>query len=247
MKDYLVELKEELIEKHKNIITMRKNRSVTKFEEEKEKFIDEISKILDIKIVNIDLRKLSTSDTNDLEINDNMIDFYPPKDGFPTRTFKFYKNKKLIIDNKKAYYQIKNLDDILLNMVAIYDKALDNRIVLSPYLFMLELTNEIKKNYNGNAKLVLKSQAIKNDMLDEDSFEEASSYFINEFIDHFIGWNFIMSVNKNTKLKQKLELLKKKAEAKGFRDAPNTDSLDDKALPTEFDDQRSKKPKTRTR
>ena len=51
---------------------------------------------------------------------------------------------------------------ILLKMISVYDKALDNKIVLSPYLFMLELTNEIKKNYTGNAKLVLKSQAIKN-------------------------------------------------------------------------------------
>lgn len=250
MKDYLVELKEELIEKHKSIIAIRQNRVEKKYEEDN--FLEKISSILDIKIVKTDLKKVSTSDMNNLEINDNMIYFYPPKDGFLTNPFKFYKSKKLIIDNKKSYSQIKNLDDILLKMISVYDKALDNKIVLSPYLFMLELTNEIKKNYTGNAKLVLKSQAIKNDMLDETNFEEANSYFINEFIDHFIERNFRDLLNRNKKLKQTLEMLKIKAQTIGLREEESIDTSNDKidnisSIDTESHHPKTMKTKTKTR
>ena len=37
----------------------------------------------------------------------------------------------------------------------------------------------------------------------------ATKYFINHFLDHFIGWNFGLSVNRNEDLKRELEELKK--------------------------------------
>ena len=183
--------------------------------------LDQVKKIADylnLKFAFHDLKKINKEHVNAFEISNNLVYFYPLNDGMPTCGFEFYKNGELVIDNDKEYSQISNLDEILLQMVRIFNQSLDNRIVLDPYYFMLELTDEICENYHGNVNLVITEKAIRNQKLNEENFDEATKYFINHFLDHFIGWNFGLSVNRNEDLKRELEELNEKVIDMGIRE-----------------------------
>lgn len=148
---------------------------------------------------------------NRFNINkDNMIFFYPVNDGTPTCPFKFYKGNALVIDNQCVFKEITNLDEIILQMVRVFDKALDEKIILNPYRFMLKLTGEVESDYMGDATLVITDKAIMNNSLKKEDLDGATKYFINRFLDHFIGWNFGVSVNRNETLKKELEALNQK-------------------------------------
>ena len=182
------------------------------------KQVKSIADSLNLKFNLHDLKKLKKEHVNAFEISNNLVYFYPLNDGMPRCGFEFYKNDKLIIDNDKEYSQISNLDEILLQMVRIFNQSLDNRIVLDPYYFMLELTDEPCKDYQGNVSLVITEKAIRNQKLNEENFDEATKYFINHFLDHFIGWNFGLSVNRNEDLKRELEELNEKVIDMGIRE-----------------------------
>lgn len=151
-------------------------------------------------------------------MDNDMVFFYPVNDGMPTCAFEFIKDNKMIIHNQTVYSEITNLDEILLQMVRLVDKSLDEGIVLDPYCFMLKLNDEVKENYNGTATLVITEKAIMNKKLNERNFDKANKYFINRFLDHFIGWNFGVSVNRNKTLKNELEKLNQKVMDKGIRE-----------------------------
>jgi len=177
----------------------------------------EISELLNLNFELHKLKRLPIGNSNSLEMDNNKIFFYPINDGFPTCDFEFYKNGNLIINNKKNYSEITNLDEILLNLVKTYSYSLDSKIVLDPYYFMLELTDNITPSYKGKASLVVTDKAIRNQFLNKDNFDEANKYYINHFLDHFIGWNFGLSINGNEVLKKALESLNKKVISKGLR------------------------------
>lgn len=207
MINYLYTMKDTII-KNKKVYTPKNN---------DKKIIDIINE-LGIKMTTKELKKQNIKYTNSYNIIDKMIYFYPVNDGIPTYPFKFYVEDKSIINNQGTFQQIDNLDDVLLKMVRIYSKALDKDIVLNPYGFMLRLDDEIKENYKGNATLVLTDKAIINQELNEKNFDEANKYFINQFLDHFIGWNFGLSVNRNKLLKKELERLNNKVISKKLRE-----------------------------
>lgn len=160
---------------------------------------------LNIKYSPYSLTKISNRNTM-FDI-DNKVFFYPPNDGMPATPYMFYKNNKIVLDNKKAFSEIENIDEILLEMVKLYNKALDKKIVIDPYYFMLELTNKIVPNYHGRARLIITERAIRNQRLSPFNFDRANLYYINHFLDHFIGWNFGLSVNRNEELKNALHKL----------------------------------------
>ena len=186
------------------------------------KQVKSIADSLNLKFNFHDLRKIKKDYTNAFEISNNLVYFYPVNDGMPRCGFEFYKNGELVIDNSKEYSQISNLDDILLQMIRIFNQSLDKRIVLDPYYFMLELTDELCKDYKGNVSLVITEKAIRNQKLNDQNFDEANKYFINRFLDHFIGWNFGLSVNRNEKLKRELEELNEKVIDMGIREYAGT-------------------------
>ena len=193
-------------------------KSESQIQQQKLEQVKEIADYLNLKFNLHDLKKINKEHVNAFEISNNLVYFYPLNDGMPRCGFEFYKNDKLIIDNHKEYSQISNLDEILLQMVRIFNQSLDNRIVLDPYYFMLELTDEICENYHGSANLVITEKAIRNQKLNEENFDEATKYFINHFLDHFIGWNFGLSVNRNEDLKRELEELNEKVIDMGIRE-----------------------------
>ena len=189
------------------------------YEEYKENnIINAIANSLGLKLCYHNLEKMKKDYTNAFEISNNLVYFYPLNDGYPTCAFEFYQNGELIIDNNKEYSQISNLDDIILQMVRIFNQSLDKGIVLDPYYFMLELTDKVCKNYNGSANLIITEKAIRNQKLNDKNFDEAQRHFINHFLDHFIGWNFGLSVNRNETLKKELEELNEKVIDMGIRE-----------------------------
>ena len=140
------------------------------------------------------------------------IYFYPPNDGMAKLPFYYYKDHDLVITNKYAFSEIENLDEIILEMVRMYNKALDDKIALNPYGFMLKLEDEITRDYKGKASLVLTDKVlVKNN-------SENRNKCINDFLDHFIGWNFGLSVNRNEELKEELIKLNNKVIEKGIRE-----------------------------
>lgn len=212
---------------------------------DKLKTVKKIAESLNLKLRRHYLKKIESDHFNSFEISDNLIYLYPLNDGFPTCGFEFYKDGRLVISNNEEYSQISNLDDILLQMVRAYDQSLDNKIVLDPYYFMLELTDEVCGNYHGSANLVITEKAIRNQVLNERNFDEANKCFINHFLDHFMGWNFGLSINRNETLKKELEQLNQKVIDMGIREYAGTgfevyggedevhDGLQHYSLPTE--------------
>ena len=186
-------------------------------------FYRHIARELDLPYHNHNLEKNPDIYKNSFNMDeDNMIYFYPLNDGMPTCNFYFYKNGKLVFGNYGEYSNITNLDDILLQMVRIYDKALDYDIVLNPYYFMLKLTDDIHSNYRGEAKLFITDKVVMNPTLNDNNKDEANRYFVNKFLDHFMGWNFGVSINRNELLKEELEKLNNKVINMGLREYAGT-------------------------
>lgn len=183
------------------------------------KQVKEIAESLDLKFSFHNLKRIKNDYANSFEISDdNLIYLYPLHDGMSTRAFGFYKKEKLIFNNIRDYSQISNLDDILLKIVKVFDEALDKRILLDPYYFMLELTDDIVEDYHGRANLVITEKAIRNQKLDNHNFDIASKYYINYFLDRFIGRNFGVPINRNKELKKELEKLNDKVIDMGIRE-----------------------------
>lgn len=200
-------------ENEPNVYTESKNK-------ENNKKIINIASSLGLEFTMHNLQKVSPKQTiNRYNIDENnMIFFYPVNDGMPTCSFEFYKYGKLIIHNRNTYSEITNLDEIILQIIRIFNKSLDDGIVLDPYYFMLKLDDEIKEKYQGKATLVITEKVVRNQVLNEKNYNVAVKYYINQFLDHFIGWNFGVSVNRNEILKNELEALNEKVINKGIRE-----------------------------
>ena len=217
MKNYLLALKNLLIKKKE--ANPREMSNVTVDNNEKDDNSEtNYEEILGLQSSSYELTRVLKANTNAFEISNNLIYFYPPNDGMPRCPFEFYSDGKMVIDNRMAFIQITNLDDILLEMTNIMEKALDNYVIINPYSFMLELTGDIHGYYHGTAKLVLSDKAIKNKDVLECDLDDARAYFINVFLDHFIGWNFGLSVNRSSKLREALERLNNKVIDLGIRE-----------------------------
>lgn len=178
----------------------------------------ELAEYLNMPFSKYELVKAKKDYTNAYQISNNLIYFYPLNDGKPTCIFEFFSGKTFIIGNDKEYSQIANLDEILLQMVRLFDKAFDDNIVLDAYYFMLELTDSISNEYSGNARLVISDKCICNPKINPRYLEESKKWFINDFLDHFMGWNFGLSINRSEELKEELEALNIKVIESGMRE-----------------------------
>ena len=199
---------------------LKNNNKISNNENKK---VIEIANLLNLDFKEHKLTKLDFNFINAFEISDdNMIFLYPINDGRPTCSFAFYKDGKLIIDNRTNYSEITNLDEIILQIVKIYIEVIKNKIVIDPYYFMLKLDDEVKPNYKGSATLVITEKAIRNHKLNNQNFDEAEKYFVNRFLDQFIGWNFGVSINKNKMLENALNYLNRMVIEKGIREDAGT-------------------------
>ena len=213
MNNYLYKLRN-LLKIKKNVINSIDNVTV------EEVLLDssiQYSSLLGKEVIVSDLIKKDIPFSNAYDIRTNKIFFYPLNDGMPTHPYEFYFDNRLVLDNENAFRQITNLDEILIEMTRLMNLGIDKHIILSPYNFMLELEGEVKANYTGRAKLLLSEKSIVNDTISIEKEDSARIYYINRYLDHFIGWNFGSLIKKNKELRDALEELNEKLINKKLR------------------------------
>ena len=133
---------------------------------------------------------------------------HPANDGLPTCPIewfgKFDGKEKMIMDNQSSFKCITNLSDIILQMVKLYAKYIDDDVFIASAGFAIRLEDVVCPNYTGKVSFVLTDDAIRNNKVKPEQVIEAKKYFVNEFLDHFIGWNFGVAVRSNPQLEKEL-------------------------------------------
>ncbi|MFI3260626.1 MAG: hypothetical protein R3Y13_02830 [bacterium] len=144
---------------------------------------------------------------------------YPANDGMPTCPIVWYNEKKdKIMDNQFSFENITNLDDIILKMINLYENYIDDNVFIASNSFAIKLTDEIVPNYIGKASLVLTKDSIRNNKVKKEQLLEAKKYFINGFLDQFLGWNFGIIIENNSQLENKILEFNELVISKGLRE-----------------------------
>lgn len=172
---------------------------------------------------------------NDVErfiaIENKYIKLYPFNDGDKYSHKKewfgrFERNGEVyyakIMDTKKAFNNITNLKEILMQMIQIYFDNMAKDIFIDPYEFALMLEDQPKEEYRGRAKLVITADTLKNRIIEVDEKENAKKYYINRFLDCFLGWNFGKIINNDVELQLRINQLNDYAILKGMRSSFQT-------------------------
>lgn len=154
------------------------------------------------------------------------IKFYPYNDGYNYSPKKEWFGRfctdgdvtySMIMDTKKAFNCITNLKEILIQMIQLYWDSVEKDIYMDPYEFGLLLEEEPSEGYVGRAKLVMTADTIKNKKIEIDEKEKAKAYYLNRFLDCFIGWNFGAIINEDVELQIRLKQLNELVILKGLR------------------------------
>ena len=147
---------------------------------------------------------------------------YPPNDGMPTCPFEWYGEfdgeTKMLMDNQSSFKNITNISEILLHMVRLYAKYIDENVFIGSYGFAIKLDEEVRPNYVGRATLVMTDFAIQNKRVNPKQVVDEKKYYINEFLDHFIGFNFGVAVKSNPQLEKELLEFNNLVISKGLRE-----------------------------
>ena len=147
--------------------------------------------------------------------------FHPANDGAEMRSYEWYflfdGKEQMIMNNQSAFKNITNLSDILLQMTRLYSKYIDDYVFIDSERFVLKLEDEVCPDYKGKATLVLTDSTIRNSKVKESEIMDVKKYFINAFLDKFIGWNFGVAVRNNQKLEKELVKLNELVISKGLR------------------------------
>ena len=151
---------------------------------------------------------------------------HPANDGRPTCPFEWYGTfngkPKMIMDNQSSFKGITNLSEIILQMVNLYSKYIDEDMFIASAGFAIKLEDEVTPNYHGRATFVLTKDSIRNNKVKPEQIIEAKKYFINDFLDHYIGWNFGVAVTSNPELEKALIDFNNLVIKKGFREYAGT-------------------------
>lgn len=148
---------------------------------------------------------------------------HPANDGMPTCPFEWWGTfdgkPQMIMDNQSSFKGITNLCEIILQMVDLYAKYIDEDMFIASAGFAIRLDDKVTPNYHGRATLVLTDDAIRNNKVKPEQILDAKKYFINDFLDHYIGWNFGVAVTSNLKLEKALNQFNNLVIEKGLREA----------------------------
>ena len=149
-----------------------------------------------------------------------IIHFYPPNDVNGSHSVKWFKltSEDTIVkihDNRDSFAFISNISEILLTMTNLYIDYLYNDIAINPYEFCIHFDDEVEdKYYSKSASLVLTKKTIVSGFRD---ISDLKVFYLNEFLDHFIGWNFGAVISTNPKLENALIELSNLAISEGLR------------------------------
>lgn len=147
---------------------------------------------------------------------------HPANDGMPTCPIEWYGKfngeYQMIMDNQTSFKYITNLSEIILQMVRLYVKYIDEDVFIGSMGFAIRLDDEVCPYYYGKASFVLTDDAIQNSQVKPKQVVAAKKFFVNEFLDHFIGWNFGVAVRSNPELEKELLELNDLVISKGLRE-----------------------------
>lgn len=131
---------------------------------------------------------------------------YPANNGMPRCPFEWWGNfdgkPQMIMNNQHSFKGITNLSQIILQMIKLYAKYIDDDVFIASAGFAIRLDDEVHPEYHGKATFVLTKDSIRNDKVKPEEIIEAKKYFINDFLDHYIGWNFGVAVTSNPELEK---------------------------------------------
>lgn len=151
---------------------------------------------------------------------------YPANDGMSTCPFKWWKVidgvPKMVIENKDSFKSIVNLNEIIMQMIELYTKYIDDNVFIASYSFAVKLEDEVQPNYTGRASLVLTKDSVRNNRVKRNELNNAKKYFLNDFLDHYIGWNFGRTIKSNPELEQALIDFNNLVIKKGLREYAGT-------------------------
>lgn len=128
----------------------------------------------------------------------------------------------MIMDNQHSFKGITNLSEIILQMVKLYAKYIDDDMFIASAGFAIRLDDEVHPEYHGKATFVLTKDSIRNNKVKPEEIIEAKKYFINDFLDHYIGWNFGVAVTSNPELEKALIDFNNLVIEKGLREYAGT-------------------------
>jgi hypothetical protein len=105
-----------------------------------------------------------------------------------------------LMDNKSNFAEIRNIDNLLMQILDIMQEAYDKRIPINPFQsFLLEFPEGTREETIGTAKLAMCIPDPK--PIDLDNWVVTAN---NIFLNIFIGHNFWDNVVKNTVLEEKV-------------------------------------------
>lgn len=119
-----------------------------------------------------------------------------------------------ILTNEDSFSCITNLDDILYQLIELYTNSLNDDWFINPYGFALELEGKISSEYRGKARLLITDNAIINEHVEYDQKLFYKKKMLSEFLEDFIGVNFMKIVTNNSELEIALERLESNARNK---------------------------------
>lgn len=151
---------------------------------------------------------------------------HPANDGMPTCPFEWWGNfdgkPQMIMNNQHSFKGITNLSKIILQMVKLYAKYIDDDMFIASAGFAIRLDDEVHPEYHGKATFVLTKDSIRNNKVNPEEIIEAKKYFINDFLDHYIGWNFGVAVTSDPELEKALIDFNNLVIEKGLREYAGT-------------------------
>ena len=102
-------------------------------------------------------------------IDNKYILLHPPNDGYPTCPIEWYLSPMpnsrvpdMIIDNQSAFSEIQNMDKLLIQMVKLYEKYIDQDVFISWMGFVAKLDGIVFPNFQGKATLAVNEDFIVN-------------------------------------------------------------------------------------
>ena len=114
------------------------------------------------------------------------------------------------VSTERSTPPLTNLEEVLIKLIKLYGKALEEEVVLNPYHIILQVNN-------NKADIVVTEESIKKPLNTYDYVKEFRMY-INLFLDFFMGLGFGKEIMSSKELREELERLNSRVIDKEFRE-----------------------------
>lgn len=114
------------------------------------------------------------------------------------------------ISTERSTTTLTNLEEVLVKLIKLYGKALEEEVVLNPYHIILQVNN-------NKADIVVTEESIKVPTHTYSYVNEFRMY-INLFLDFFMGFGFGKEIMSSKELREELERLNSRVIDKAFRE-----------------------------